>query len=738
MLKQTLLTFGLFLSLSNTFIAQNLILNGDCEMAPVNGKIPNWIEVVGTEWRPNNGDAPPQSGLFYFYAGGARNAELMQEVNVAAFACSIDASKQKFDFSGYVRSFPQSPTDQSRIVIEYCSVTLAVLATYDSNNQTNTNVWKLLTDSRTAPVGTRKIRIRLISTLRSGTDNDGYYDNLSLTPNPAFVHIDSIRRVTAMCNLPNGTAHISVSGGVLPLQFKMDNTVATADSIFKTLLGGNHNIVVTDAANCSTNMAFTIANLPPPTLVTAQATPSVCGRNNGSLKVMAQSGTGSLTYQLGSLPKRSQTKFDSLLAGRYLLTIRDSIGCTDTSTVVIADKAKPIIDSLRTLPASCNKNNGQITVFSRGFTPNLQYSLDSVRFVGTSIFPNLKDSSYIIFVIDTNKCSASQTVNIARLASPKFDSVIVKPTSCAFDNGSISVVARNVTFSLDSLVFNTKTQFLNLKSGNYTIYIRDSANCTISQKSVVAKIPKPTITEVKVLPESCKKNDGQIIIKASSPASSLTYSIGTNYTPRDSFLNLPSGIYTVVVRDTFSCSYVQNATIQSQPTPIIEEIKTTPSVCNSASGVILIKAKGGADLLFSIDGTQFQADALFRNVKTGKYNVIIKDRADCSMTVQTEVARECGLFVPTAFSPNEDSFNDFFTFFGDASKFDKVLDFKVFNRWGSLIFSDNTVQINNPSNGWDGKFRGQDVETGIYVYFIKIQMKDGTTVEEKGDVTLLR
>ena len=91
-----------------------------------------------------------------------------------------------------------------------------------------------------------------------------------------------------------------------------------------------------------------------------------------------------------------------------------------------------------------------------------------------------------------------------------------------------------------------------------------------------------------------------------------------------------------------------------------------------------------------------------------------------------------------SFSPNEDGNNDFFTFFGDASKVDKVLDFKVFNRWGILLYSDNTVQMNNITSGWDGKFRGQEVESSIYVYFIKIQMKDGTTIVEKGDVTLMR
>jgi gliding motility-associated-like protein len=738
MLKQTILTLGLISSLLSPILAQNLIKNGDCELPTTNGKIPNWIEVVGSEWQPNNTDAVPQSGQFYFYAGGARNAELMQEIDVTEFACPIDASKQKFDFKGFVRSFAQNPIDQSRIIIEYRNATNTILATYDSGLQTTTSAWLALTDSRSAPASTRKIRIRLLSTMRSGTDNDGYYDNMTLIPNPALLKIDTIRKATATCNLANGTARISISGGIQPIQFKIDNLTTDRDSMIRNLSSGNHTVVVTDGANCAATVSFNIPNLPPPTLVSVQTTPSVCGRNNGSVKVITQNGTGFLTYQLTNRAARSQARFDSLAGGSYLLTIRDSIGCTDTTTVIVVEKTKPVVDSVRVLPASCNKNNGQINVFGRGETPNIQYSLDSIRYVSSPIFSNLRDSNYRVFVIDSNKCITSKTIVVARLAPPIFDTVTIKPSTCGKDNGNISIAARNVKCSLDSLMFTTVMQFPNLRGGNYTIYIRDSANCTIGQKTVVPKIPSPTINDIKVFPESCKKNDGQIVVKASSPYSSLTYSINANYSNRDSFLNLSSGIFVVNVKDTFGCVINQNITIQNQSVPIIEDIKTTPSVCEGGTGIIFIKAKSSIDLSYSIDGNQFQTDNLFRSVKVGKYNIVVKDKNDCRTTVQAEVGRDCGLFIPTAFSPNEDSFNDYFTFFGDASKFDKVLDFKVFNRWGILIFSDNTVQINNETSGWDGKFKGREVETGMYLFYLKIQLKDGTTLTEKGDITLIR
>ena len=739
MLKQFFLPLGFSIAFVTTFFAQNLIKNGDCELPTVNGKIQNWIEVQGNEWRPANVDVQPQNGQYYFFASGPINAELMQEVDVTDYACPIDGSRQRFDFKGFVRSFPQNPPDYARIVIEYRNANNAVLSTYDSGNQTPTSAWLQLTDIRLAPVGTRKIRIRLISTRRAGTENDGYYDNLSLVPNPTRFKMDSIYKTTATCSNANGSARISISGGALPLQFKLNNQALTTDSVFRNLNTGNYNVLVTDAANCTVMASFSIPNLPPPSLVSYNATPSVCGRKNGNLTVVAQSGTGSLTYQLDNNAKRSQPKFDSLAAGNYLLTIRDSIGCTDTITLIVPDKSRPVIDSILIAPANCNKNNGKLSVFGRAQTSTIQFSLDSVGFVSSSIFPNLKDSSYTVFVRDSNKCVTSQKAVIPRVAAPKFDTVTVRASYCNIDNGSIRVAAQNVTFSIDSLVFNTTKLFNRLRSGNYTIYIRDSTQCVVSQKVVLPKILPPTIEEIKAVPESCKKHDGQIIVKASSLASSLTYSIDNgSYTPRDSFLSLTSGIFLIIVRDTFGCQIVQNVTLKSQPVPIVEEVKTAPSECQDSTGVVLIKVKVGGDFSYSLNGTKFQTDNLFRKVKSGRYNVIIKDQNDCRTTVEANVERECGFFIPTAFSPNEDGNNDFFTFFGDASKVDKVLDFKVFNRWGILLYSDNTVQMNNITSGWDGKFRGQEVESSIYVYFIKIQMKDGTTIVEKGDVTLMR
>jgi hypothetical protein len=173
--------FLIFSCLATSTLSQNLILNSGCEDTLVNGEIPHWIEVVGNNWTQRTAGPDPYEGLAYFFPGVAATAELQQDVDLSAYKTAIDDSIQGFIFGGYVRAYPQSPADQSRIILVFLdSLKTVKIDSFDSGNYSNTNEWVLVTDSTIVPPHTRYIRIRLISTRRNGSNNDGYYDDLSL------------------------------------------------------------------------------------------------------------------------------------------------------------------------------------------------------------------------------------------------------------------------------------------------------------------------------------------------------------------------------------------------------------------------------------------------------------------------------------------------------------------------------------------------------------------------------
>lgn len=89
------------------------------------------------------------------------------------------------------------------------------------------------------------------------------------------------------------------------------------------------------------------------------------------------------------------------------------------------------------------------------------------------------------------------------------------------------------------------------------------------------------------------------------------------------------------------------------------------------------------------------------------------------------------VFIPDAFTPNGDGRNDVFRI-GSLS-FQKLQEFRVFNRWGQEVFS-----TNDPKNGWDGTLSGRAQDNGVYKYIIRLAYPDGKVETYKGDITLIR
>ncbi|QIL38957.1 T9SS type B sorting domain-containing protein [Pedobacter sp. HDW13] len=88
------------------------------------------------------------------------------------------------------------------------------------------------------------------------------------------------------------------------------------------------------------------------------------------------------------------------------------------------------------------------------------------------------------------------------------------------------------------------------------------------------------------------------------------------------------------------------------------------------------------------------------------------------------------VYIPNAFTPNNDGKNDVFLIYGNTIASAKM---SIYTQWGQLIF-----QSDNVANGWDGTFKGVNQPTGVYVYMVEVTFADGTSTLKKGTVTLIR
>jgi gliding motility-associated-like protein len=94
------------------------------------------------------------------------------------------------------------------------------------------------------------------------------------------------------------------------------------------------------------------------------------------------------------------------------------------------------------------------------------------------------------------------------------------------------------------------------------------------------------------------------------------------------------------------------------------------------------------------------------------------------------------VYIPNAFTPDNDGLND--KFMVRASGIQLVKSFRIFNRWGELIFEKTNFQPNDPANGWDGKIRGIIQGPDVFVYTVEVLCENGIPYFYKGNVSLLK
>ena len=88
--------------------------------------------------------------------------------------------------------------------------------------------------------------------------------------------------------------------------------------------------------------------------------------------------------------------------------------------------------------------------------------------------------------------------------------------------------------------------------------------------------------------------------------------------------------------------------------------------------------------------------------------------------------------VPNAFSPNNDGHSDLFILHGWANC-TTTFSFNIYNRWGEKVF-----ESQNPAQSWDGTYKGQPLNTGVFVYAINAIALSGEPILKKGNISLIR
>lgn len=124
--------------------------------------------------------------------------------------------------------------------------------------------------------------------------------------------------------------------------------------------------------------------------------------------------------------------------------------------------------------------------------------------------------------------------------------------------------------------------------------------------------------------------------------------------------------------------------------------------------------------------------------KTGTYSVQLTDNKGCtkkdSIKVTIQGCDECELYTPTAFTPNNDGLNDVFRVLTKCANVGlQSFKMRIYNRWGQPVFSSNDIHT-----GWDGTYKRNLQDRGVYVYYIEYAFKKDQSIKKQGTIVLVR
>ena len=163
---------------------------------------------------------------------------------------------------------------------------------------------------------------------------------------------------------------------------------------------------------------------------------------------------------------------------------------------------------------------------------------------------------------------------------------------------------------------------------------------------------------------------------------------------------------------------------------------------NNCDSIVYLDLEVLGEMADTVFATVFEGETYpigFTSFSTeGEHPLILTSSMGCDSLVLL-VLDFYKIFIPNAFSPNQDGFNDSFTVFS-GNQVEAIKSMQVFNRWGGIVFSATDLLPNDLRNGWDGTVdgKGKPAEVGTYVYKVLLSLSGGREKEFLGGVVLIR
>ncbi len=546
-----------------------------------------------------------------------------------------------------------------------------------------------------------------------------------------------------------GIVNLDVSNDFPPFTYEWSDGSQTED--LNGVMVGTYEVTITDGATCDTVLNFDVFGPEEFEFDTLITMPTCNGGTDGVLEIRTQGGTGPYRYNFENQGFTDNNRFENLNANVYNITMRDDNNCEVDLEIPVMELELILDPSVNPVEQPrCNGfSDGAIEVIIGNGQPGYEYNWNDGRgFVDDNSLRQISAGLYTVEVRDANLCRGffEFEMNDHPPVTLDFDK---RDASCnGFTDGVVTALAAGGVGNFayrwgdgrqDSVI-------RNLPAGTYFVTVLDGNNCEVQGQIDITEPPLLDLEVTNTVDIICfGDSTGSMTLNGIGGTPPYEYSPnGIFFQPQQQITGLPAGTYQAFVLDAGGC--LDSIDVQlAQPPALIVELGedriiklgefTTIRAITTDGGVTFSWQSAPADSLSCLDCP----DPRVRPVEDTRYFVTISNQDACSatdsITIFVDEARP--VYIPNIFSPDGDGSNDFFTAYGGPAA-DFIRNMKVFDRWGNLIFDRSNIEFGNESAGWNGRYMNQKVQSGTYVYLIEVQFINGTVLQYKGDITLIR
>jgi gliding motility-associated-like protein len=205
-----------------------------------------------------------------------------------------------------------------------------------------------------------------------------------------------------------------------------------------------------------------------------------------------------------------------------------------------------------------------------------------------------------------------------------------------------------------------------------------------------------------------------------------------------------AGIYQDTLKSILGCDSVVILTIKAVDTVKLADAQTYNITDNQPVALNVVDEKDYKTFLWTPNSTlscdRCPNPFAFPTSDT-KYSLLAQNAQGCYFTVKVavnvKVFCDGKVYLPNVFSPNDDGINDIF-FVQSSTCIKKILVFRIFNRWGGLVFEQNDFSPNDPIYGWIGGFQYNTIfGSDVFTYYVEYEVNEQTKIVS-GSCTIIK